>query len=604
MRHIGPKRLLLVCSLLLIFAQTAWAIVPVPQSSKTVKVAVAQIGLGATAQDNLQKITSFMARAASAGCRVVVFPEGVLEPVKEPDSPETIAFLQAVQNEAAVDRIYVLLGILSKPLNKKAFNWMVVINPDGQEIHRYPKLYDNPTGELPRIFYIDDIPCSAVLCADRWLRGVTDLPIIEGAQISFELSLNFRSEWIPDLEWFWYVPRAIRHNAYVVFANTAASGTDADHHGHSAIIDPNGDFLARSWDDQEVLLTANMDMTQATGTEAGFRRDHPAFRAFWDVGQRIRNGESVSVAQWTRYTSSVVDIKIAAAQMAVSRDRGRNLSAMEQYISQAAGNRADVVVFPELSVTGVEKTDILSASSSELSAALSRIQRAAKKNKIHVIFGMPRVVSGGRTNAAYVIGPSGTVLTQYDQMAVDRPDVFLTGACPYKMWFKIKGVYAIVTVGRDKLWTEISEMAAYAGTQLLFNLSYEQELGTDEDLRSLQIASNFASFFTFTAVVNAASTSGMTSPGLSGSGGSTLWDDLTGYQEMQSAVAHTNWPQAAEYEIFSSFSGNCILKAGKNQEILYATRKINQSNPFKEDSKNTRMRPWYWYGARTVTSCF
>ena len=596
---------IVTASLLTILISVTWAaIVPVPQSSAAIKVAVAQVGLGATAQDDLQKVVSFIDQAATNGCRVVVFPEGVLRGVQEPNDPSTVLFLQAVEAEAAADHIYVLLGILSQPVNKRAFNWMVVINPQGLEILRYPKLYDNPTGELPRIFYIDDIPCSAVLCADRWLRGVTDLPVIEGAQISFELSLNFKSEWVPALEWYWYVPRALRHNVYVVFANTAVSTTDSDHCGHSAIVNPSGGFVTRTYSDQELLLVASLDMTKVTGLQASRRRGHRAFWQFWDMGERIRNGEQVSIAPWTRYTSPVIAVTIAAAQMSVSRDPAQNLAKMEQLIAQAAAKPVDVIVFPQLSVTGAVKTDIQSVTSSDLSAALTRVQAAARQYGVYVIFGMPRILSSGRANTAYVIGPDGALLTQYDQMAVDCTDIFKVGACPSRMWFKLKGVPAVVTIGRDKLWSEISEMAAYAGVQLLFNLSYEAEAGTSEDLRRFQVAANFASFRTFSTVVNAASTTGLLNPSVSGSGESTIWEDLTGYEEMQAAVKHTSWPQAPGYQVFASFAANCIVEAGKTEEILYATRTVNQSNPFKEDSKNTRMKPWYWYGAQTITSCF
>lgn len=604
----GVSRLLAVVIVLglvwTVLSPVSAAITPVPQSSATIKVAVAQMGFGSTVQDNLQKIASFMSQASLAGCRLIVFPEGVLRPVKDPSDPSTITFLQAVEAEAANDRIYVLLGILSVSSTGKQFNWMVVINPQGQEIHRYPKLYDNPTGELPHIFHIDDIPCSAVLCADRWLRGVTELPIIEGAQISFELSHNFRSEWVPALEWYWCVPRALRHNVYVVFANTAANGNDGDNCGHSAVVDPSGQFVTRTFGDQEQMLTAYLDMTKSTGREAGLRRNHRAFAKFWEVGQQIRDGQTLSIAQWSRYTSPTINVRIAVAQMGLTRAKLTNVGRMEQLVSQAKANLADVVVFPALAVTGGVKSDIKNFTQSDASKYLARIQNAAKQYAVYVIFGMPRIAGTLRMNTAYVIGPDGSVVTRYDQMAVDWPDVFAAGSCPSQMWFKLNGVPAVVTVGKDKLWSEIAEMSAYAGVQLLFNLAYDPEGGPDEDLRQLQVASNFASFFTFSAVANAASSTGLTNPSASGSGGSVLWDDLTGYQEMQAAVKHTSWPQASSYQIYSSFSANCIVRAGKGDEILYATRKVNQSNSFKEDSKNTRMRPWYWYGAQTVTSCF
>ena len=62
-----------------------------------------------------------------------------------------------------------------------------------------------------------------------------------------------------------------------------------------------------------------------------------------------------------------------------------------------------------------------------------------------------------------MVGPDGTLLTRYDQMVVDRRDLFEEGSDPKSMWFKVKGVPAIVTVGSDARWNEIGELAAVRG---------------------------------------------------------------------------------------------------------------------------------------------
>jgi len=96
-----------------------------------------------------------------------------------------------------------------------------------------------------------------------------------------------------------------------------------------------------------------------------------------------------------------------------------------------------------------------------------------------------------------------------------------------------------LTLHDDVLAQALRRQIGKVSSEVIYN-AFDLLWLNGEDLRRLQVASNFASFFTFTAVVNAASTSGIASPGASGSGGSTLWEDLSGYQEMQSAVAHTN----------------------------------------------------------------
>ena len=41
------------------------------------------------------------------------------------------------------------------------------------------------------------------------------------------------------------------------------------------------------------------------------------------------------------------------------------------------------------------------------------------------------------------------------------------------MWFRVKGVPAVVTIGRDGLWSEIAELAAVAGAQVHIHLAAE-----------------------------------------------------------------------------------------------------------------------------------
>lgn len=221
---------------------------------------------------------------------------------------------------------------------------------------------------------IDGVPCSAMICADRWLRGIEEIPIQQGAQISFELSCNFASEWVAPLEWYWYVPRAMRNNVWVIFANTGnrLSGVSdtADprqlRHGHSAIIAPDG-----------------------------------------------------------------------------------------------------------------------------------RIAAAARHDTETVVVGTEHEGDGGRRNSAFVLGPKGAVLTRYDQLSAVAP--FKLGVSPRQMWFRVKGVPAVVTIGRDALWSELAELAAVAGAQIHVHLDHDASSSPDASLRRLQVWSNMASFQTFTA---------------------------------------------------------------------------------------------------------
>ena len=487
---------------------------------------------------------------------------------------------------------------------------MVVFDAGGQEIFRYEKIYDRRETDLPRVFYIDGIPCNAWICADRWLRAAAELPVIEKSRISFELSDNMKSEWVPELGWYAYAPRALRTNAYVVFSNTAAvRPEETDRHGHSAIIGPDGHVVTAASDEMEQLLVADLHPRKATRAETLRRARHPVFSRFWETARDVRDGKPLAPSSpWNRYTSPVVPVTVAAAQMTLSGDSCANVTRMEEMIAQAAG-KADVIAFPALAVTGPNEASILAAKPDELAAALARIRTAARKHSIYVIFGMPArdsdspgTSSSRLTNRSYVIGPDGETLTSYDQMALDRPELFQPGTCPEKMWFRVKGVPAAVSIGRDALWSEIGELAAFSGAQLLFNLNCEEEAGSAADLLRLQVAANYASYLTLTVVTNAAGAKG--GGEFRGAGQTTIWDDLRGAEEIRAAVQRVPaQPDGNDVAIFASFAANCLVRADKSEQILYATRTVNPQNPFREDSFNPRMKPWYWFGARTITGC-
>jgi len=267
------------------------------------KVGVVQMALDQTIAGNRDRIVTGIARAAAQGARVVAFPEAALRGRDSDDPARVDAVVAAIRRAAREQRVYVLFGGASfAPAKKRNVNWMFVIGPDGRDVFRYDKLYDRHDAQMPGVFHIDGIPCGTMLCADRWLRGVEELPIQQGAQISFELSCNFASEWVAPFGWYWYVPRAVRNNVWVVFANSGnrVAGKPDDpaaprelRHGHSAIIAPDGRIVAAARDDVETIVVAELEIGQATRATAVTRAAHSVLRPFWEAGVKLQDRKSV-----------------------------------------------------------------------------------------------------------------------------------------------------------------------------------------------------------------------------------------------------------------------------------------------------------------------
>jgi predicted amidohydrolase len=551
------------------------------------KVGLVQLALTNTITGNRDRIVARIPEAAARGVRVVVFPEGAVRGEGGDDPAVVEEALAAIRRAAKDSNVYVVFGGKTWSTQvKKVANWMYAVGPDGRDLFRYEKLYDNHRAAMPGVFLIDGIPCNAMICADRWLRGVEEVPIQQGAQISFELSNNYGCEWVAPFEWYWNVSRALRNDVWVLFANSCnQEGIQSlpvqRCHGHSAIIAPDGRVIAASRDNAEAIVVADLDLSQATRAAAKARAAHPALRPFWEAGMKLQRGETVDAPPIQQLASTEAQITIAAAQ--VSGDLPRMLS----MIGQARANHADLVVFPARAIDD---------------SALEPLKDAAREHHIVVVVGMEHRVDGGRRNSAFVIGPDGKLLTRYDQLSATSP--LEPGVDPRSMWFRVKGVPAVVTIGQDAHWTELAELAAVAGARIHVHLDHDPDSSPDADLRRRQVWANLLSFHTFSATVNVT--------------GSAIWDDLRDREDRKTAlweeghyrdkeraeVVGPALPDTGPVEVASPFSTNLVARAGTGPKLLVATRKVDSANlhyPTRTSRINPQMDAWYRVGAAIIS---
>jgi predicted amidohydrolase len=576
---------------------------PMPQAGRrSLTVGVVQQAREPELAANRDKIVRFIGQARARGCRLVVFPEDALGSPVGTLNEDLEKAVDTIREAARVSDVYAIFCssfVIPGFAPDKRGHCLRVIGPDGRLLLRFNKLICNLPPSDPRrapgVFHVDGIPCCAMICADRWLRGFEELPVTLGTKILIDCSANARKEWIPEFAWYLPVTRALRNNVFSIFCNMGEhpQGLDEARHGHSAIIQPDGMFAVAADDAGDQMLVATLDLSKADGAEARRRHNHPVFKPYWDLGRRLLQGEAASVALPEPYVSPQVEITIAAAQMACSRDVTANVERMTRLIGEAAGHRADVVVFPELAVTGAIADDIAGADASVLREAWTRIQAEAQQRRITVVFGMPHGEGAKPRNCAFVAGPEGVLLTRYDQMVVDRRDLFEEGSDAKAMWFKVKGVPALVTIGSDARWNEIGELAAVRGAQLFFCLSYDEEASEAATLRRTQFWVQLASFCTFSATVNAADPQSLARPSAQANGRSAIWEDFNGHRKTPTGTV----------EVFSQYSACRVVSAGSQETILYAKRTMPRLNPHFSRLVARRyphLEPWYHLGARIV----
>ena len=585
--------------------------------SDFIKVAVAQTSSDCLLRQTADKIIAFAARAKKQGCRVIVFPEGMLFSAYGDSRAEIDAQVERIRLSACVIGIYVIFGLAYKFSDEDAaHNRALAIDPNGKIVQTYDKIWDLKS-DIPGLFEIDGVPACLSICADRWLRAVEELPAFAGAKLLIEMSANFNDEWLPELNWFFYVPRAVRNDAFVIFANQPYSRPSEEFmgygpgHGHSCIISPKGKPLALAGAESDVLLTADLDLRDATLAQTERRRNHPALKEFWDAGLRMLGGEKTGMPPHTPspgkpHTPSLmpppaqpyaplsspnIEITIAAAQMACADDISDNVAKMKKMIAEAGENRADVVVFPELAVTGAEVGAIRNAREADLKAALDGIKDAARASGITVVFGMPHIEKGAIWNCAWAVGPDGALLTRHAELNPDG-DLFEPGRSAKTMWLELKGAPAALTIGREALWNELAELAAIRGAKIHLHITNRANVSQHELLFLRQLFINVASYRTFCATVNAAGTANLHDAFGVGGGMSAIWEDLSRQDRRGRPIGHTGYPP---------YMAERIAQAGKGEAILYASRKISGVNGhYNYVSKTPQLEEWYKVGGRAI----
>ena len=565
--------------------------------SDSIKVGVVQTIIEDSLEKNCNRLLSFISRAKAKRCKVVIFPEGALFwsdiAVHSPTRADLDRAMAQIGRQADSDDIYVIFGVGYKTTDTGSYlNRAVVYDPNGQRLLFYKK-----NAEVPQRFFVHGTPFNLVICSDRGYLEHSDLPcLVQDSQVVIDISGGHGGDdGRPDLRWIRYRPWAIRTGAYVIVSNPVHDDTDFMGHnpwgGGSAVIRPDGSIQACFTYEKDSLMVEEIEISKATRFEAKKRRNHPIFKSFWDMGEKLLVEEDIgSIPDVTPYSSAKREIKIVAAQMVCSRQMSENVGRIKHYINQAADQGGDIVVFPELAVTGFMKDDISMAQQSELESGLGEIRSQADSMDIYVVVGMPYFVDGYRRNCAFVIGDDGSLKTRYSQISETRADLFRAGTSTKAMWFELKGVHSIVTIGDDANLIEIGDLAANRGMYLHFHITYEACSSAEEYALFKQKNLLMLMYAKYGVVVNAANASNLSNPGSPADGMSMIVSREGGHNKSA--------PNGLEY--YLPYQTSIVKSAGSAETMIIAARKTSTRNDMdltaywrNRHRRNRAQNGWY-----------
>lgn len=122
------------------------------------------------------------------------------------------------------------------------------------------------------------------------------------------------------------------------------------------------------------------------------------------------------------------EFKTALAQFPCKiGNKQHNINKMLKYAQQAKKQKANIIIFPEMSLTGYTTRDLTYELAEEIpSSSTERIEKIAKKESLYIIYGMPERSEKGKAilyNTAVLVGPEGYI-GKYRKLYLPTHSVF------------------------------------------------------------------------------------------------------------------------------------------------------------------------------------
>src|SRR5918999_863549 len=156
------------------------------------------------------------------------------------------------------------------------------------------------------------------------------------------------------------------------------------------------------------------------------------------------------------------------------RQTKANIETLRRVVAEHPG--ADLIVFPELFLSGYTLSDIDELAIQMDDPELQRVADIARESSTALIFGAPERVSGGVANSACCIDGQGTIAAVYRKVQLyggEESDAFVAG--DELLVVELCGVKVGLMICFDVEFPEVARALARAGAELLVTISANME---------------------------------------------------------------------------------------------------------------------------------
>jgi predicted amidohydrolase len=428
---------------------------------------------------NIARLLELCEAAAKAGARLIVTPEMGTTGYCWFDRAEVAPFVEKVPGPttdrfAALTRkhdCYIVLGMPETDSDGVYFNSAVLIGPDGvvgghRKSHPYisePKwaaagdlghqVFDTPIGRI-----------ALLICMDIHFVETARLVALEGCDVICHIS-NWLAERTPAPYW---ISRAFENSCYLIESNRWGLERMVQFSGGSCVIAPDGTVIAVI-DRGDGFALAEMDLevsrARRVGGEAVFTQRRPELYAELLSDTFSWNPRDFFGLYGHKPWPPGRTSRITVAQMRPGDDIEKNLLVMASIARQARlRDRTDLVVFPELSVSGLADPG---ARAQAIPGPLTdRLCRLAAELKMHLVISLAERDKGAVYNSACLIGPEGLVAVY---RKIHLTDAERAWATPGEAWVVADTPVGRIglLIGHDASFPEAGRILALRGCDLI-----------------------------------------------------------------------------------------------------------------------------------------
>ncbi|MEA4894926.1 MAG: nitrilase-related carbon-nitrogen hydrolase [Oscillospiraceae bacterium] len=320
------------------------------------------------------------------------------------------------------------------------------------------KVYDTPIGKI-----------GLLVCMDINIMETSRLEGIAGADVIVSIS-NWVEDKTPAMTWY---TRAYENGCYVLSTDRSGRERGTEFNGGGCLINPDGKLLCRA-DAGTCIAYGEVDLDKARDKSfEGFGhklkdrrpRDYMDITLdpyLWDplLGHGLYGHDPLPAGKVS---------KVAVAQFAPKpRDLEANLQRIETKIKTLTASGAELIVFPELTLTGfVSAQEAKALADTVPGKATDRLLDMCYKYRVYLVIGLIEEDDGALYNTAVLYSPEG-VLGKYRKLHLDALDEgwATQGNLGINYFNTVMGRIGIM-IGHDANFPEEARIHALHGVDIL-----------------------------------------------------------------------------------------------------------------------------------------